>query len=330
MVSLSASGRRCNMSFANFSSMEDISLADEEGSSVEFKVLMAYTQRRLSASKFSQLLERGAEGQGGSDQGQASLEKPPVDKKKSQKKTKKKKKTKGSSKWKRFLSPPCLRGQIEEDPGKSEVNGKQPEPQAGIGRKPVCISAEAQEDLDIVRVADKLAELVDHSRSRSTIEGRGLLRTMSLEKDGGGPSKLPSKTVPYEDDRKDDEEKIIDTIVAMLRKSGDELEEKMQKDKNFHLSFCDLMSYSFFGRIADQVLEEVPVDSTGDSEAHIQRTKVAYVMEVTTRLTAVDNHPMNLVLGFGTKYLKENFMPWICSQGGLKKAVGLLDQEEVE
>lgn len=48
----------------------------------------------------------------------------------------------------------------------------------------------------------------------------------------------------------------------------------------------------------------------------MQCKKVAYTMEVATRLTAVDNHPMNLVLGFGAKYLREHFRPWIQDQGG--------------
>ena len=37
---------------------------------------------------------------------------------------------------------------------------------------------------------------------------------------------------------------------------------------------------------------------------------------VIAKLTTIDNHPMNRVLGFGTKYLKENFSPWIQQHGG--------------
>ncbi|XP_015265003.1 PREDICTED: apoptosis facilitator Bcl-2-like protein 14 [Gekko japonicus] len=331
------------MSFANFSSMEEIPLEDEDRTSIEYRVLMAYAQRRLSASKYSQLLEGGAKGQEGpgatpAEQGKAAQEKPPEDLKPTAKrKSQKKKKKRERSSWKRLLVPSCLRGQTRGSSRKSEVNGKLPEYQGGARIKPTSFSTEAQEDSDIARVADKLAELVDNSRSRSKTEGRGLVRTLSLEEDGGGASKIvlegPSRVVPQgpsEDDGKDNEEKIIDTIIALLRKTGDDLEKKMQKDERFRLSFWDLMSYSFFRRITDQFLEVVPVDPMGDSETHVQSTKVAYVMEVTTRLTAVDNHPMNLVLGFGTKYLKENFRPWVCSQGGWEKALGLLDQEEVE
>lgn len=64
------------------------------------------------------------------------------------------------------------------------------------------------------------------------------------------------------------------------------------------------------------LLEDVSVDSTSEPEGQVQCKKVAYTMEVATRLTAVDNHPMNLVLGFGAKYLREHFRPWIQDQGG--------------
>lgn len=77
-----------------------------------------------------------------------------------------------------------------------------------------------------------------------------------------------------------------------------------------------MLSYNSFKRITDLFLEEVSADSTRAPEGETERLKVAYTMEVATRLTAVDNHPMNLVLGFGSKYLREHFKPWIQAQGG--------------
>lgn len=77
------------------------------------------------------------------------------------------------------------------------------------------------------------------------------------------------------------------------------------------------MSYTFYSRVTDLVLEETRVaDPTMDSEIQVQKTKIAFAMEVTTRLSDLGSHPMNAVLGFGTKYLKEKFSPWIQSQGG--------------
>lgn len=78
--------------------------------------------------------------------------------------------------------------------------------------------------------------------------------------------------------------------------------------------FQDGLSYSVFKTITDQVL--MGVDTRGESEVKAQGFKAALAIDVMAKLTAVDNHPMNRVLGFGTKYLKENFSPWIQQHGG--------------
>lgn len=77
-----------------------------------------------------------------------------------------------------------------------------------------------------------------------------------------------------------------------------------------------MLSYTFFERITDTFLEDVSADSTNETESQLQCAKVAFTLEVATRLTAVDNHPMNLVMGFGSKYLREHFSPWIRDRGG--------------
>lgn len=77
-----------------------------------------------------------------------------------------------------------------------------------------------------------------------------------------------------------------------------------------------MLSYAFFERLTDSFLENVSADSTNETEDQLQCTKVAFALEVATRLTAVDNHPMNLVMGFGLKYLQEHFSPWIRDRGG--------------
>ncbi|XP_077786934.1 apoptosis facilitator Bcl-2-like protein 14 isoform X2 [Podarcis muralis] len=245
------------MNLTNSSSMEEIPLEDVNRTSTEYRVLMAYAQRRLSASKYGHLLEREAKGQEGSS----------------------------------------------------------------LGRE------KRQGDSDINVVVDKLAEIVDNSTPFPQRTGfKELEQTLSLEADGGCATKPENE----DDVEKDEKEKLIKEIVALLRASGDKLQEKVQNDRTFFQCASELMSYGFFSRVADQFLEEIPADSTADSEVQAQRIKVVFAIEVITRLTAIDNHPMNTILGFGAKYLKENFSPWIHSQGGWGKALGLPDQEEVE
>ncbi|KAH0616375.1 hypothetical protein JD844_027419 [Phrynosoma platyrhinos] len=309
------------MNLANPCSREETPLEDVDRMSMEYRVLMAYAQRRLFASEYGQLLQREAKGLEGSSLSSedmkavrsASKEKTqglfsedqeqPCQKRSKKKKEKKKKK----SKWERLLFPSCLKAQTREDPRQtpSERNGCVLRFERGVGSEPV-LTQEMKDDLSIILVADRLAEIVDNSRPA---EERGL-KTFVRISDNDDPF---FKSVLSPDNNED---KIIETIVALLRKSGDELQKKMQKDEAFSQHVSDLMSYAFFRRVADQFLEEAPACSTMDSEVQIQSTRVAFAMEVTARLTAMDRHPMNIVLGFGTRYLKENFSPWIHSQGG--------------
>uniref|UniRef100_A0A8D0HTG1 BCL2 like 14 n=1 Tax=Sphenodon punctatus TaxID=8508 RepID=A0A8D0HTG1_SPHPU len=315
-------------------SMEEIPLEDVDSNGVEYKVLMAYAQRRLSASKFGHLLEREAKSrevlsQGGEElpendqasKGQTGQE---LSTKEQEHRPKNKKQRKKKSLWKCWLLPSCVKAG-KPYRMKDTTNGPaQRESPAGVGGQLSYLEAE-ENSSTIAHVADRLAEIVN-ANSLVVLQGgkfRGLIRTPSLEEDGG-------QSKAFHQDDKDEEQRIIGTIVALLRQSGDELEEKMQRDKTFCQRVTEMLSYSFFKKVADQFLENIQVNPAKKSETKIQSTKVAFTLEVTTRLTAVDNHPMNMVLGFGTKYLKENFSPWIQNQGGWEKALGLSDQEEVE
>ncbi|XP_053110787.1 apoptosis facilitator Bcl-2-like protein 14 [Hemicordylus capensis] len=323
------------MNLSGSASMEEISLEDVDSNSMEYKLFVAYAKCRLSPSKFGQFLEREKKGQEESfereemqspaGKGKANQGLSPEDQKHSlRNKSRKKKKIH----WKRLMFPSCLRGQAEEWSRRKAdaVNEHALKSSAGVGSTYI-FSGEEQDDSSLALLVDRLAGIVDHSRaSPGGTKSKGLVCADILEDDGG----WPSKSISEDDGGKDEEQKIIDTIVALLRKSGDDLEEKMQTDKTFSQSVSDLMSYVFFRKLANQFLKEAPLDPTVDSEVQVQTTKVAFAMEVITRLTAVDTHPMNIVLGFGMKYLRENFNPWIHSRGGWEKALGLSDHEDVE
>ncbi|XP_043389982.1 apoptosis facilitator Bcl-2-like protein 14 isoform X1 [Chelonia mydas] len=330
---------RGKMKSTSDANMEEISLEDEDRDTVEYKVLMAYAQRRLSVSKYGQLLEREAKTLKGSTTERGEREDIPqanegerhqelsVQDKGPAAQRKKQRKKKFMQRCLLLFS--CARGEKEKGPQELATN------QDTVNRYGLKLqmalqtsSPESEGEAEgFLHVADRLAELVN-ARSHSAPRGvgfRALERTPSLEADGG-QLKFPQQ----EGGEKDEEERIIETIVALLRQSGDKLEETIKRDSTFYHCVTKMLSYAFFKKLTDQYLEEVPGDSTKETEGKIQCTKAAFVMEVTTRLTAVDNHPMNMVLGFGVKYLKENFSPWIQNHGGWEHALGLLDEEEVE
>nr|XP_004611366.1 unnamed protein product [Sorex araneus] len=127
--------------------------------------------------------------------------------------------------------------------------------------------------------------------------------------------------------KKDGEDQAIAKIVELLKYSGDQLERELRKDRNLMSSFPDGLTYALFRTITDQFLRGV--DTRGESEVKAQSFRAALAIDVMTKLTALDTHPMSRVLGFGAKYLKEHFSPWVQQHGGWEKVFGVT-QEEVD
>ncbi|XP_030903841.2 apoptosis facilitator Bcl-2-like protein 14 [Melopsittacus undulatus] len=312
------------MSLTNVVSMEEILLEDDERDSMEYKILLAYAQRRLSASKYWKLLENEAKVQKPSslvrrqgktdhlgDTDRSSLiavHEGGVLQRQS--------KTQEKTKYLPGHGLPFPRIHVEAQ-GLSLEGGQKARFSHFESQSKTLPQGDSQhqtsETPDVNHIADKLAKLVT-SRPQEP------------------PSDVSSKISDLTDgsqSKERDEEQIIQTIVSLLKQAGDQLEEKVRKDSGLCQHFKD-MSYTFFERITDLFLEDVSANSTSEPEGQVQCKKVAYTMEVATRLTPVDNHPMNRVLGFGAKYLREHFRPWIQNQGGWEKALTSLGQEEVE
>ncbi|XP_042527489.1 apoptosis facilitator Bcl-2-like protein 14 [Dipodomys spectabilis] len=120
---------------------------------------------------------------------------------------------------------------------------------------------------------------------------------------------------------KDGEDPVIGRIVALLKASGDQLERELKKDKALLSSLRETLSYPAFKTITDQFLRDV--DTRGESEVKAQGFKAALAIDAMAKLTAIDTHPMNRVLGFGAKYLKDHFSPWVQQHGGWEKILGI-------
>ncbi|XP_078529552.1 apoptosis facilitator Bcl-2-like protein 14 isoform X1 [Lissotriton helveticus] len=176
------------------------------------------------------------------------------------------------------------------------------------------VSGDAAPDPETVAyIIDHLVEILNDAPGYSSDPGyRTLRRSFSVEADGVS-----------------DDEALIQRIAAVLRESGDRLQEEIKSDKTLHQGICELFtSYNYFKKVTDlyvgdQVIEE-------EVEIQQQSVKIAFAMDLTTKLTAIDHHPMNKVLGFGVKYLKEKFSPWIKEHGGWEKAFSVMDLEDVD
>ncbi|KFP28030.1 Apoptosis facilitator Bcl-2-like 14, partial [Colius striatus] len=264
--------------------VEEILLEDDEQDSIEYQILMAYAQRRLSVSKYERLLKNEAA---------YSFRR------------KVKFVNQGNKDGPRQI--------VLQGPGMQRDIKKQPLSKYSLVDFPPCshYSTEPQSQTRSFFFRRQQRLHSDEVLSESLQEGNSQHQTnVSLKF-------VPcSNATDGSEGEERDEEKIIQTIVSLLKESGDQLEEKLKKDRYFYQCFQDMLSYTFFRRITDLFLEDVSADSKNEAVGQVQCTKVAFTMEIATRLTAVDNHPMNLVLGFGLKYLKEHFRPWIQEQGG--------------
>ncbi|KFW10605.1 Apoptosis facilitator Bcl-2-like 14 [Eurypyga helias] len=294
--------------------MEEIPLEDDVRDSIEYKILMAYAQRRLSATKYEKLLKNEAKRQKSS-----SLIKRKVEMIDHQRE-------KDGPRQVAVSQGGMMEQQSKEQPrrrywpgyclpflcGRAEQE-KPPVPPLQQGHMAHCFVFEAQ--------SERLQEGSSQHQTNATL--KKTLHAPCQEQDDSNPT-------DGKEGQEHDEEKIIQTIVSLLRQSGDQLEEKIKNDRAFYQHFKGMLSYTFFKRITDLFLEDISADSTSEPGEQVQCTKVALTMEVATRLTTVDNHPMNVVLGFGSMYLREHFKPWIQDQGGWEKALNSLDQEEVE
>ncbi|XP_039769593.1 apoptosis facilitator Bcl-2-like protein 14 isoform X2 [Ornithorhynchus anatinus] len=281
-----------------------------EMDSLEYQILAAYTQQRAVRSSpkilmpmfHYQGLEEKVEEQG------RWLEKPA---------------------WKQGvvqvqgpLSPPCktpkwlLSGESLrfedrnlEDDEEEEEGGFQGLSSEGLTvEKMGAASPEAE---PAAAIANRLAEIVQAQPQQDSFEKVVLQSTLESQ-----------NTV-----RKENEDQIIMKIAELLKYSGDQLQQELKKDNTLQHMFWKL-NYSIFKSIVDRFLRGLNI--WGEPEEGTQRTRLAFAVDVIARLSAVDNCPMNRVLGFGTKYLQKNFTPWIQQHGGWEKVMGVAHGNEVE
>lgn len=140
---------------------------------------------------------------------------------------------------------------------------------------------------------------------------------------------VDSVTLESEDIEMDSPDDVVQTIVELLRESGDRLNEEMKTNKSLAELFRKSFTYSLFEKVTGLFLQNVdPSHIPGSSVP--EQAQVALAFEVTSRLTAVDCHPMNVVMGFGAKYLQENYSSWVKQHGGWEKAFDAEDDEEVQ
>uniref|UniRef100_A0A8C8ZPS4 BCL2 like 14 n=1 Tax=Prolemur simus TaxID=1328070 RepID=A0A8C8ZPS4_PROSS len=318
--------------------LEEIPLDDDDPNSMEFKILAYYVRHHVFKSTpaaFSPKLPRTRSlsqkglGSWSANESWTQVSWPCRNSQSSEKPINLAKK---KSSWKALLGLVEKEEDSQSSPAVFQVQGlRRVKHQGGLSSQQWSRSlSNVDQHLDheaadpkVVSIANRVAEIV-YSWPPPEAQGGGIksrehLGFQALHGRREGPQPTASSS------KKDEEDQIIAKIVELLKYSGDQLERELKKDKALVSSFPDGLPYSVFKTITDQFLGGV--DTRGESEVKAQGFKAALAIDVMAKLTAIDNHPMNRVLGFGAKYLKENFSPWVQQQGGWEKILGLSHEE---
>ncbi|XP_056333860.1 apoptosis facilitator Bcl-2-like protein 14 [Danio aesculapii] len=148
-------------------------------------------------------------------------------------------------------------------------------------------------------------------------------------------TKIADREIPLDDDDiesddssspKPSNDPFINKLVELLKKTGDDLNQKIQEDHKLFAVLQTAFSYSFFGELTKAFISTVVPEN---QENRCKREEIALTFEVTSRLKAMDLQPMNRIMGYGAQYLQEHFAPWINEHGGWDKAFAGDDDEEV-
>uniref|UniRef100_A0A671LYS4 Apoptosis facilitator Bcl-2-like protein 14 n=1 Tax=Sinocyclocheilus anshuiensis TaxID=1608454 RepID=A0A671LYS4_9TELE len=150
-------------------------------------------------------------------------------------------------------------------------------------------------------VAEKLTQIVDNGlldeELLQTVDKR-LIVDEGLESAGGV---------------KDVDQDVIDKLVDLLKKSGDNLNERIQSNHELLGYLQRTFSYDLFKKVTEAFITSVVPEYL---QSRRKREQIALAFEVTSRLKALDLHPMNRAMGYGAQYLQEYFAPWVKQHGG--------------
>ncbi|XP_052387954.1 apoptosis facilitator Bcl-2-like protein 14 isoform X2 [Carassius gibelio] len=165
-------------------------------------------------------------------------------------------------------------------------------------------------------VAEKLTQIVDKGLLGEELlhnVDKRLLVDEGLESDGD----LGVKDVDQD---------VIDKLIDLLKKSGDNLNERIQSNHELLGYLQRTFTYDLFKKLTKAFITSVVPEYL---QSKRKREQIALAFEVTSRLKALDLHPMNRAMGYGAQYLQENFAPWVKQHGGWEKAFDDDDDEEV-
>ncbi|XP_067387633.1 protein BNIP5 [Emydura macquarii macquarii] len=107
------------------------------------------------------------------------------------------------------------------------------------------------------------------------------------------------------------EEAIIRKIVALLKSTGDHLDEKIKEDTSLITFFKDI-SYSSFKHLADVYVNKEA--TAQEPELNPEELQFAFAVHLTAKVAGICNHAVNRIMGFGNQYLLDTFQQFSYSK----------------
>ncbi|XP_059916033.1 apoptosis facilitator Bcl-2-like protein 14 [Gadus macrocephalus] len=89
------------------------------------------------------------------------------------------------------------------------------------------------------------------------------------------------------------------------------MNQKIQQNEELQQLLQGAFSYSLFQRLMAALQGAPPA-----SEARLRKEQIAWVFEVTDRLSTIDQIPKRRALSFGSRFLRQNHSDWVQQHGG--------------
>uniref|UniRef100_UPI003AB0D579 apoptosis facilitator Bcl-2-like protein 14 n=1 Tax=Centroberyx gerrardi TaxID=166262 RepID=UPI003AB0D579 len=124
----------------------------------------------------------------------------------------------------------------------------------------------------------------------------------------------------------EDQDEIVKKLVELLKTSGDVMDEQIKQNEFLQERLQNFFDYALFEKLTSSLQSLVDLGQAG-SEDRIQRKKIAWAFEVTSRLSAIDVVPRRRALSFGERYLRQHHSAWIQQHGGWEKA---FDSDDID
>ncbi|XP_008410689.1 uncharacterized protein si:ch211-218c6.8 [Poecilia reticulata] len=154
------------------------------------------------------------------------------------------------------------------------------------------------------------------------IESDSFDRSGSVRKAQNVPRQLAkiADSAPIAEQNLQTQDEIIQRLVELMITLGDDINMKLKQNPALQQQLQDL-NYNLFEKLTCTVQNLVaPPDQAACPDGLVQKQRIAWAFEVTSRLSSVTVVHRRAIQQFGARYIAENHAGWVQQQGGWEEA----------